>query len=497
MRMRHREHSARGAQHRFSGRRKEGRCSAGSAALTSRWYAPEIMFTHLSLRPCDAESAIRTEIKMLAKGVTNRLVFAFVMSATALLWLPALAPCAYFAWALIWELGGSPWLAKRAPALARTHRAQLRWFYRATVLIGACYYAAMPLSGLIAHQLIGWYAAIISFSWATIVGVTYFSNDRWLFGASALPSFAVASLAPLMFNVRPEIGVAVFLLHALFVAGALQSAVHRAELVESIAKEEAARSKAETANVEKSEFIANVSHELRAPLNAIIGYTEMLKESAEEEARVEDGADLERVLGASRKLLALVNEFLDISKIEAGRLALNVGWYDIDDLLAEAVAAARPQVEAGGNQFAVDPAGKLGQGVSDEYRLSQCLQHLLSNAARVSQNGIVSLQARRETASGGEWLVIEVRDGDVDASAERVERLLDPFAQSERGASPEYGAGLGLAITRRIARLLGGDLTVASRAGHGSTFTMRTPLVVRAAGARETKTAPLSLPRVA
>lgn len=436
------------------------------------------MFERLSLRPEDAKAAIRTEVQMSAKGVTSRIIFALVMSATSLLWLPAAVSVAYFAAVASWEFMGRPWVARRVTASPR-QRVSTRALYRGFVFVGACAYSALPLTGVLEQQMIGWYAAIIAFAWTTIVAVTYFSSDRWLFLACASPSFVVATMAPLVFGVPPQNVIAIFLLHALFVLGAVQSAAHRAELVESVTKQDAARTKAESANIEKSAFIANVSHELRAPLNAIIGYTEMLRESAQEEARAEEEADLDKVLGASRRLLTLVNEFLDISKIEAGRLTLNIDWYDPGDMLTEAIATSQSDLEDMGNHLVLDVAS-LGQGISDEFRLGQCVHHMLANAARVTHNGQITLRARCETADGVEWLVVEVADGNANASAAAVERLLDPFAQTQAGAE-EQGAGLGLAITRRIARLLGGDLSVNVRAGDSCTFILRTPLVANVA----------------
>lgn len=452
------------------------------------------MFARLSLRPEDAQAAIRTEVQMSAKGVTSRIIFAAVMSATSLLWLSPAISAAYFAAVASWELYGRPWVARRVAASPR-QRISTRAIYRGFVFAGACVYSALPLTGILHHEMIGWYAALIAFAWTTIVAVTYFASDRWLFLACASPSFVVATFAPLVFGVPLENGIAILFLHALFVLGAVQSAAHRAELVESVTKQEAARSKAESANIEKSAFIANVSHELRAPLNAIIGYTELLREAAQEEQRAEEEADLDKVLGASRKLLSLVNEFLDISKIEAGRLTLNIDWYDASDMLTEAIGASRAEIEANGNRLVVDvPA--LGQGVSDEFRLGQCVHHMLANAARVTHHGEVTLRARCESTGGAEWLVVEVADGNSNATTAGLERLLDPFAQTQAGAE-EQGAGLGLAITRRIARLLGGDLTVAVRAGECSTFTLRTPLVATAGTSSTQRRGPQGRARVA
>jgi signal transduction histidine kinase len=285
----------------------------------------------------------------------------------------------------------------------------------------------------------------------------------------------LATAAPFVFGVPAPIALVVLLLNAMFTASALQSALHRAELVESITRQQAARTRAESANIEKSQFIANVSHELRSPLNAIIGYSELLREAAEEEARGADQADLDKVLGASRRLLQLVNELLDISKIEAGKLALNVSWFNADEMIDAAVEAARPLAEASGSVVTVEIARDIGQGVSDEFRLSQCVLNLLTNA--LAAPGEVRLTARRESDHSGEWFVIEVSDSSGGASEAALERLFDPFAAD--GAYEAGRANLGLAITRRIARLLGGDVAARSAQGVGVTFSLRVPAAVR------------------
>jgi signal transduction histidine kinase len=442
------------------------------------------MFDQISLRPADADGAIRAEFEMVAKGMVGRLIYALVVSASSLLWLPPLVAAAYFGAALAWELSVGPWAAKRAVAALRGKRGRLRQFYRGAILVGAFYYSAIPITGLFAHQMVCWYLAMMSFCWATITGVTYFSNDKWLFAACTAPSFIVATAAPFVFSVAPQLAAVVLALNAMFVASALQSALHRSELVESASKQEAARSRAEIASAEKSQFMANVSHELRTPLNAIIGYGELLKESAQEQARVEDQEDLDKVLAASRRLLTLVNEFLDISKIEAGKLTLSIGYFSANEMLKAAVEKARPAIEANGGALVVDAPSDLGSGLGDEFRLGQCVANLLVSAAKVTEGGAVTLRARRQSADGSDWFAVEAAGAGAAIPQATLARLFDPFAQSEASVESAVGAaGLGLAITRRIARLMGGDVTVESRAGEGSVFTLRTPVVVPGADA--------------
>ncbi len=440
------------------------------------------MFEHISLLPADdqRDAVIATEMKMASKGVGGRIAFAVVIGGSSLLWLAPWAAAAYVGAIVFWELVARPWATPRAVAALRDRSDWLSIYYRTVIVLIACLYAIAPLTGVLSGMTVGWFLAVMAFCSAVISGVTYFSNDKWQFAACTAPSFVIACSAPFIFGVAPHIAVVVLALNAFFALSALQSAAHRGELVESVAKEEAARSRAETANIEKSQFIANVSHELRSPLNAIIGYSEMLREGAEEESRAADQADLDKVLGASRRLLHLVNELLDISKIEAGKLSLNVSWFDALEMIDAAAASARPLAETNGGAIKVEIGSALGQGVSDEFRLSQCVLNLLVNA--VDTPGEVTLRARRASENGGEWYIIDVSDtcGGMDGAA--LHRLFDPFAQSDPTADAG-GASLGLAITRRIARLLGGDVTAQSNPGVGVTFTLRTPVIARLSGA--------------
>jgi signal transduction histidine kinase len=231
---------------------------------------------------------------------------------------------------------------------------------------------------------------------------------------------------------------------------------------------EQARRAAEEASAAKTRFIANMSHELRTPLNAIIGYTEIMREGAHDTARTEDVADHERVLRAARHLLRMINEILDLSKIEAGRVELAPESYSVGELVLGAVDAIRPQAEANGNTVAVEIVRDgLGEPRSDTLKLHQCLVNLLSNAAKFTRGGVISLRARR----AGENMVFEVRDTGIGIAPDKLDALFQPFVQAEASFTRSFeGTGLGLAITRNFAQLLGGDVSVESIPGRGSTF---------------------------
>jgi PAS domain S-box-containing protein len=254
-----------------------------------------------------------------------------------------------------------------------------------------------------------------------------------------------------------------------------------ADLVTSLRQ---AREAAETANTSKSQFLANMSHELRTPLNAIIGYSEILLEQAQEEERATDVADIERVLSAARCQLFLINEILDLSKIEAGRMDVSEGAFQVSDLVGSTIDTVRGLVEKNGNRLVLARAEDLGAAHTDSFRLSQCLLNLLSNAAKFTTNGEVRLSAARVLRHGRDWLEFEVADTGIGMNEAELARLFEPFVQADASTTRKFGGtGLGLAITRRIVRLLGGDVSVQSRPGQGSVFRLVVPALYSRAAA--------------
>jgi signal transduction histidine kinase len=232
---------------------------------------------------------------------------------------------------------------------------------------------------------------------------------------------------------------------------------------------ERALTAAENANKAKSQFLAIMSHELRTPLSAIIGYSELMLETAEVDGRRSDQNDHERVLRAARHLLALVNEVLDLSKVEAGKVHLRLAPVDMAALVAEAIEEVSVQAGARGNRVTSDLAADLGTAEADRQKLKQCLLNLLSNAVKFTTDGTVSVRARRN----GDMIGFEVEDTGIGIGADDQSRLFEPFVQADGADARRFGGtGLGLAVTRRLARLMGGDVTMKSAPNVGSTFTM-------------------------
>ena len=230
---------------------------------------------------------------------------------------------------------------------------------------------------------------------------------------------------------------------------------------------------AEAANRAKSAFLANMSHELRTPLNAIIGYAEMLEEDAVDAAQ---RADLQKIHSSGKHLLGLINDVLDLSKIEAGKVELHVDVFDVEQLIDEAVSTVRPLLDKNANRFELRLAAPLGVMTSDATRLRQVLLNLLSNAAKFTHQGEVVLAARRLEGATGDDVAIEVRDTGIGMTTAQVESLFTPFMQADEATTRKYGGtGLGLVISQRICHMMGGDIQVVSEPGRGSCFTVTLP----------------------
>jgi signal transduction histidine kinase/putative methionine-R-sulfoxide reductase with GAF domain len=235
----------------------------------------------------------------------------------------------------------------------------------------------------------------------------------------------------------------------------------------------------ETASRYKSEFLANMSHELRTPLNAIIGYSEMLQEEAEDLGQADFTPDLQKINAAGKHLLVLINDILDLSKIEAGRMDLYLETFDLATMLHDVQTTVQPLVEKNANTLVVQCADDLGRMRADLTKVRQALFNLLSNACKFTKHGTVTLAVTRQAEAGGEWITFRVSDTGIGMTPVHMARLFQAFSQAEASTARQYGGtGLGLAITKQFCQLMEGDVTVESALGKGSTVTIRLPVEV-------------------
>jgi signal transduction histidine kinase/DNA-binding response OmpR family regulator len=261
---------------------------------------------------------------------------------------------------------------------------------------------------------------------------------------------------------------------------------HSAALEETVAQRteqlKQAMEAAEDASRAKSGFLANMSHELRTPMNAIIGYAEMLMEDAEDEGNEAAAGDLKKIQSAGKHLLSLINDVLDLSKIEAGRMDLYLESFEISAMVDAVVSTIDALVKKNGNTLKVEVDPSLGAMRADVTKVRQALFNLLSNAAKFTQKGEVGLVVRGEREHGVEWVRMSVSDSGIGIPPEKIERVFEEFSQADQTTTRNYGGtGLGLPISRRFCQLMGGDITVESTVGEGSTFTIRLPAEVKLA----------------
>ena len=238
------------------------------------------------------------------------------------------------------------------------------------------------------------------------------------------------------------------------------------------------RDEALGASQAKSRFLANMSHELRTPLNAIIGYSEMMKEQLETEGNAELVEDTNRIHIAGNHLLSVINNILDLSKIEAGKIDLNIDTFTVGGLTRMVSAMAVPSIRKNGNRFILDCPESVGDMTTDVMKLRQSLINILGNAGRFTRDGEIEMIVRREHHESGDIIEFRVRDTGIGIKPENLKKIFETFSQADDDTTRIYGgSGLGLAISKRLVEVLGGEIQVKSEVGKGSTFTLRIPAI--------------------
>ena len=252
------------------------------------------------------------------------------------------------------------------------------------------------------------------------------------------------------------------------------------ELLHAKNQAEHAQRLAEEANVTKSQFLANMSHELRTPLNAILGYSEILQEEAEELGQSECISDLQRIYSAGKHLLELINDVLDISKIEAGKMDLSLETFELVTVINEVIYEVQPLIEKKANILTMALGDHLGTMSSDVTKLRQMLLNLLSNAAKFTEQGTISIEVKREQE--GTWFCFMVTDNGIGMTEEQQKKVFQPFTQADASTTRRFGGtGLGLAITKQFAEMMGGYILVNSEFGKGCSFKLLLPIEVQPA----------------
>ncbi len=261
-----------------------------------------------------------------------------------------------------------------------------------------------------------------------------------------------------------------------------QVSLRTGELREALSELEIKRDEAIKASHTKSAFLANMSHELRTPLNAIIGYSEMLEEEAEDFGYKDIIPDLRKIQKAGTHLLALINDILDISKIEAGKVELHLEDIQLFQLIDEIAMTIHPVIENKNNQLHIHATDELGTIHADITKLRQIIFNLLSNAAKFTENGTITIDVTREYHLGGDWIQLVVKDTGIGMTSEQQAKVFDEFTQADVATTQKYGGtGLGLPISRHFAQVMGGDIAIESQAGIGSNFIVRFPAIIEKA----------------
>jgi len=311
--------------------------------------------------------------------------------------------------------------------------------------------------------------------------ITLAPSGLWLAAAPFIP-ISGATIGPVPAAIATLMATSGFFAcagRAIMNNGKLMSGLRNARVdsQQRQAMAEAKQAEAEEANRVKSEFLTTMTHELRTPLNAVIGYSEIIGEDMEAEGFSDLAKDASRITGAARHLLGLIDQILQLTQIDAGKSAVELDEVDVRKLIDTAVASVAEVARVNNNRLATRIGPDVNDAYTDAEKLGLCIANLLSNAAKFTSNGLVAISAEREVYEARDWLRIAVSDTGVGMTTEEIAKAFQPFTQIDGSKTrAKGGMGLGLSITARTARLLGGEVAAVSEPGAGSTFTLRIPM---------------------
>ncbi|MGB8400277.1 sensor histidine kinase [Bradyrhizobium sp.] len=330
------------------------------------------------------------------------------------------------------------------------------------LLLGFFYLSERPILvvGLFFFNILGFCAAYLGWGFPELVPQQQLSTVGWISIMSATIYMAwMAIYYANMITMRSELE--------------REAERHR----ETAVRLRQAKDMADIANRAKSIFLAKMSHELRTPLNAVIGFSEILLEDVGAEGKsARKKADLERINSAGKHLLSLVTDVLDLSKIESNFIELKIEEFDLNEMVREVVANVQPMVAEKGNKLVVKCPANLGIVSTDPTKLRQAALNLMSNAAKFTEHGTITLSVQRRRSQGGDWIEIQVQDSGIGIAQSDIGRLFRNFGQVNSATSSKYGGtGLGLALSQKLCALMGGGISVTSEFGRGSCFTIRVP----------------------
>jgi len=405
------------------------------------------------------------------KATWTRVGFAAVMAVLSLAVLPPVVAGGWLALIAVWELVIRVAIEDRivTPAAQRSQHEGFCWL-AALHFVGGLAFTAYPVLAWSTGDAIGMVLATAWICSSANHVFVYFAPNRLVTWACLGPVALCALVAPFTvagFTVSALVASAT--LGALILSAGMMG-FDRRVLLGSLAKHAAARMSAEQANAAKSQFLATMSHELRTPLNAVIGYAELIEEEAGAGAVA---GDAEKIRDAARQLLGVIDVILDLSKLETGAIALDRERVEVAALFEQLRESAPALAAANGNTLSIAELTPLGQAEIDQRRLYQSIMQLVSNAAKFTKNGEIKVTGARRVVNGRARLEFAVADTGIGISPEEQARIFEPFVQAEGDSARRYeGAGLGLTLVRRLARLMDGDVTLVSTPGRGSTFTL-------------------------